>query len=94
MLTPRPEGAPQAQMARAGGSRTPTRRPGTGRREFTTKVAGLETHTFNIGHAKYTAKFKKSLEEIANYVQESTREDRTWARHSGTSSFRPSRCQC
>ena len=39
------------------------------RREFATKVAGLENHTFDIGHAKYVAKFKKSFEEIANYIQ-------------------------
>ncbi len=32
-------------------------------------MAGLETHTFDIGHAKYAATFWKSLEEIANYVQ-------------------------
>ena len=71
MSTPRPEPAPSAQPApRAGGSRRPVQRPGTGRREFVTKVSGLETHTFDIGHAKYAAKFKKSLEEIANYVQQ------------------------
>ena len=46
-----------------------SRRPGVTRCEFTTNVAGLEMHTFDIGHAKYAAKFKKSLEEIANYVQ-------------------------
>ncbi len=70
MSSPRQEPAPPApQPPRAGGSRRPVRRPGSGRREFTTKVPGLETHTFDIGHAKYAAKFKKSLEEIANYVQ-------------------------
>ncbi len=32
------------------------------RREFDTKVAGLETHIFNIGHSKYAAKFNMQRE--------------------------------
>ncbi len=38
-------------------------------KEHTTKVVGLETHTFDIRNRKYAAKFKKLLEAIANYVQ-------------------------
>jgi hypothetical protein len=34
------------------------------KKEFETKVVGLETHTFDIGHAKYAAKFISSHNEI------------------------------
>ncbi len=30
---------------------------------------GLETHTFDIGNAKYAAKYQKSVEAIANHIQ-------------------------
>jgi hypothetical protein len=39
------------------------------KKEHTTKVVGLESHTFDIGAFKYAAKYKKLLEVIANYVQ-------------------------
>jgi hypothetical protein len=39
------------------------------RKEYKSEVAGLETHTFDVGAAKYAAKFTKSLEEIGNYCQ-------------------------
>ena len=42
---------------------------GTSRKEFTTKVVGIEEHTFDIGSPKYAAKFQKSLESIALHVQ-------------------------
>jgi hypothetical protein len=40
------------------------------KREFETKVTGLKVHTFDIGHAKYAAKYQSSLDEIILYVQE------------------------
>ena len=46
-----------------------SRRPGVTRCEFTTNVAGLEMHTFDIGHAKYAAKIRRSLKEIVKCVQ-------------------------
>ena len=52
-----------------GGRRPPRQQGGPTKREFTTKVLGLESHTFDIGNAKYAAKFKKSQDEVANYVQ-------------------------
>ena len=49
--------------------RTQTQRES--RKEYRTEVVGLQEHTFDVGAAKYAAKFTKSLEleEIANYVQ-------------------------
>ena len=47
----------------------PTRNLGLTKKEFVTRVVGLETHTFNIGNAKYAAKYQKSVEVIANNVQ-------------------------
>jgi hypothetical protein len=32
-------------------------------------VLGLESHTFDIGNAKYSAKYKKTVDAIANYIQ-------------------------
>ncbi len=33
------------------------------------KVVGLESHTFDIGHAKFAAKYQKTVEAIANHIQ-------------------------
>jgi hypothetical protein len=38
------------------------------KKEFFTKVLG-ESHTFNIGTAKYVAKYKTTVNVIANYIQ-------------------------
>ena len=42
---------------------------GLTKKKFTTKVVGLEEHTFNVGNAKYAAKFQKSVNNIALYAQ-------------------------
>jgi hypothetical protein len=39
------------------------------KKEFITKVLGLESHTFGIGNTKYAAKYKKTVDAIANYIQ-------------------------
>jgi hypothetical protein len=40
------------------------------KKEFVTKeVLGLESHTFDIGNEKYAAKYKKTVDGIANYIQ-------------------------
>ncbi len=39
------------------------------RKEFLTKVLGLESHTFDIGNAKYAAKYQKTVDTIANHIQ-------------------------
>jgi len=39
------------------------------KKEFVTKVLGLESHTFDIGNAKYKAKYKKTIDVVANYIQ-------------------------
>jgi len=36
---------------------------------FVTNVLGLESHTFDIGNVKYAAKYKKTVDAIANYIQ-------------------------
>jgi hypothetical protein len=47
----------------------PPQNAGPAKREFVTKVVGLQTHTFDIGNAKCAAKYQKSVEAIANHVQ-------------------------
>ncbi len=32
-------------------------------------MLGLKSHTFDIGYAKYAAKYKKTVDAIANYIQ-------------------------
>jgi hypothetical protein len=49
--------------------RRPTRAAGLMKKEFVTKVPGLESHTFDIGNAKYAAKYKKTVDAIANHIQ-------------------------
>ncbi len=50
-------------------SRRPARNGAPARKEFVTKVVGLESHTFDIGNAKYAAKYQKSVDAIANHIQ-------------------------
>ncbi len=47
----------------------PTRAMGPIKQEFSMKVLGLESHTFDIGNAKYAAKYKKTGNAIANHIQ-------------------------
>ena len=49
--------------------RRPTRAAGPIKKDFVTKVLVLESHTFDIGNMKYTAKYKKTVDAIANYIQ-------------------------
>ena len=39
------------------------------KKEFIMKALGLESHTFDIGNAKYATKYKKTVDAIANYIQ-------------------------
>jgi hypothetical protein len=39
------------------------------RKEFVTKVVGLEAHTFDIRNVKYAAKYQKSVDAIANHIE-------------------------
>ncbi len=38
------------------------------KKEFVMMVFELESHTFDIGNAKYAAKYKKTAYAIANYI--------------------------
>ena len=49
--------------------RRPTRAAGPTKKEFVTKILGLKSHTFDIGNAKYAAKYKKMVDAIANHIQ-------------------------
>jgi hypothetical protein len=49
--------------------RRPARNAGPSRKELLTKVLGLESHTFEIGNAKYTAKYQKTVDAINNHIQ-------------------------
>ncbi len=59
--TPKIEGAKKFRRS--------TRAVGPIKKEFVTKVLGLEGHTFDIGNAKYAAKCKKTLDAIGNHIQ-------------------------
>jgi hypothetical protein len=60
----------QEQKPKVDGKK-PNRRPFRPmKKEFETKVVGLETHTFDIGHVKYAAKFIKSRDKVVLYMQE------------------------
>ncbi len=50
-------------------SRSPARNAGLARKEFLFKVLGLESHTLDIGNAKYAAKYQKTKDAIANHIQ-------------------------
>jgi hypothetical protein len=39
------------------------------RKEYSSKVVGLESHMVDIGNTKYTEKFHKSVDAIAIYIQ-------------------------
>ncbi len=39
------------------------------RKEFVTKVAGLENLTFDMGNAKYAVKYQKTVNMVANRIQ-------------------------
>jgi hypothetical protein len=43
------------------------------KKEFTSGMVGLEDDTFDIGHPKYAAKYEKSVDAIARYVQQEYR---------------------
>ncbi len=45
------------------------RNAGPARKEFITKVAGLKNHTFDVGNAKYAAKYQKTVDVVANHIQ-------------------------
>jgi hypothetical protein len=47
----------------------PTRAAKPTKKEFVTKVLGLKSHIFDIGNAKYVAKYKKMVNAIANHIQ-------------------------
>jgi hypothetical protein len=50
-------------------NRKPARHAGLAKKEFVSKVVGLESHTFDVGEAKYAAKYQKSVDAIANHIQ-------------------------
>ncbi len=45
------------------------RNSGPTRKEYEMKVVDLESHTFDIGHAKFAAKYQKTVKAIANHIQ-------------------------
>jgi hypothetical protein len=49
--------------------RKPARYVGPAKKEFMTKVAGLESHTFDVGDVKFAAKSQKLADAIANHIQ-------------------------
>ena len=50
--------------------RKPRRPTRPSKKEFTSEMSGLTDDTFDIGHSKYAAKYERSVDAIARYVQE------------------------
>ncbi len=50
-------------------NRKSARHAGLAKKEFVSKVVGLESHTFDVGEAKYAAKYQKLVDAIANHIQ-------------------------
>ena len=46
-------------------------------KEFSAKVLGLESHTFDIGNAKYVAKYKKTVDTIVNHTRRNIKAGQT-----------------
>jgi hypothetical protein len=65
VLLPKVKGGGKRNFRKGAGARN----AGPTRKEYMTKVAGLESHTFDIGHAKFAAKYQKMVEVIANHIQ-------------------------
>ncbi len=65
VLPPKVEGGGKCNFQKGAGARN----AGPTRKEYVTKVVGLESHTFDIGHAKFVAKYQKMVEAIANHIQ-------------------------
>jgi hypothetical protein len=65
VLPPKVEGGGKRNFRKGAG----VRNVGPTRKEYVMKVVGLESHTFNIGHAKFAAKYQKMAEAIANHIQ-------------------------
>ena len=65
VLPSRVEGGGKRNFQKGAGARN----AGPTRKEYVTKVVGLESHTFDIGHAKFAAKYQKTVEAIANHIQ-------------------------
>ena len=62
-LKPKVEGNKKIFYCRSG------RNAGPARKEFITKVAGQENHTFDVGNAKYAVKYQKTVDMVANHIQ-------------------------
>jgi hypothetical protein len=65
VLPPKVKGGGKCNFQKGTGARN----AGPTRKEYVTKVVGLESHTFDIGHAKFAAKYQKMVEAIANHIQ-------------------------
>jgi hypothetical protein len=65
VLPPKVKGGGKRNFRKGAGARN----AGPTRKEYKTKVVGLESHTFDIGHAKFAAKYQKTVEAIANHIQ-------------------------
>ncbi len=65
LLPPKVEGGGKGNFQKGAGARN----AGPTRKECVMKVVGLESHTFDIGHAKFAAKYQKMVEAIANHIQ-------------------------
>ncbi len=64
-LPPKVKGGGKRNFQKGAGARN----VGPTRKEYVMKAVGLESHTFDIGHAKFAAKYQKTVEAIANHIQ-------------------------
>ncbi len=87
MPEPDPQGGRPGIVGAAGigrNSRMPARPVGRVMREYTTKIVGLDSHTFDVENAKYAVEFQKSLDAIAIYMQREYKGGQTLQKRSET----------
>jgi hypothetical protein len=65
VLPPKVEGGGKRNFQKGAGARN----AGPTRKEYVTKVVGLKSHTFDIGHEKFADKYQKTVEAIADHIQ-------------------------
>jgi hypothetical protein len=73
MLEPDPQGGKPGVPGNAGRGCNPQRKArssGPIRKDFSTKIVGLENDTFDAGNVKFAVKFQKLLEAIAIHLQQ------------------------
>jgi hypothetical protein len=76
-----PAGAPKIE-GKKNFNRKPARHAGLVKKDFVSKVVGLESHTFDVGEAKYAACTRNRSMLLPTTSRRITREDLKWLKPS------------